>query len=487
MPRRPNVLIICTDQHRYDVISTHPGSVARTPSLQRLADEGAVFDGCYSPSPVCSPARASMLTGEYPSAHGLWANGVTMPERTDMISRELATDGYRTGLIGKLHLSAAYQGLTEQRVDDGFQVFRWAHDPFHGSPENAYHQWLAERFPGLWAAAVGDVVTPDLEGFTHANTAFDEMPTEAHYSTWVTEEVLQFLDGQPEDQPFFLVANYFDPHHPFAAPPEYLEMYPPGSVPGPVGGPDELAAKPPFQTESSHTSYAGHGPAFADFDPAGIDEIRRTYHAMVTLVDDCVGRVLDHLDERDLARDTLVIFTSDHGEMLGDHAMLLKGPMMYDVAVRVPMVVRWPGHVPAGVREPGFVGVHDVARTVRVAADVEPSPRDQGLDLVAVARGDCAARTWALSQYRDSGYANEPEVHTTMLRSGDHKLVVWHGHPTTERERSGELYDLTADPDELVNLWDDPQHLTTRAALLHELADVSVSVEGRSAPRTKPW
>lgn len=487
MPARPNVLIICTDQHRYDVISTHAGSTALTPNLQRLADQGAVFDRCYSPSPVCAPTRASMLTGMYPSTHGLWANGVTLPDNASLVSRELASAGYRTGLIGKLHLSAAFQGRTEDRVDDGFAVYEWAHDPFHGSPENAYHRWLAKEHPQLWEGATGDVVTPEMENFTHADTAFDAMPTEAHYSTWVTEAAIEFLDEQPRDEPFFLIANYFDPHHPFVAPQEYLDRYPPGSVPPPVGGPNELTTKPPFQTESSEISYAGHGPAFVDFDDAGIDHIRRTYYAMVSLVDDCVGRLLDDLEARGLTDDTLVIFTSDHGEMLGDHAMLLKGPMMYDVAVRVPMIVRWPLNVPAGTHVDGLVGVHDVARTVRKATGLIPSPRDQGLDLVGVARGVQPARSWALAQYRDAGYPNEPEVHSTMLRSGNHKIVVWHGEPATARKRAGELYDLATDPDELTNLWDDAAHLATKAALLAELADVTASIEDRSAPRPLPW
>ena len=487
MSSRPNILIICTDQHRFDVMSTHPGSPALTPNLQRLADQGAAFDNCYSPSPVCAPTRASMLTGMYPSAHGLWANGVTLPDDASLVSSETSSAGYRTGLVGKLHLSAAFQGRTEDRVDDGFQVFEWAHDPFHGSPHNAYHRWLAKEHPEHWKAAAGDVVTPETEGFTHADTAFDAMPTEAHYSTWVTAQAMRFLDDQPDEQPFFLVANYFDPHHPFVAPQEYLDRYPPGSVPGPVGGTHELATKPPFQRESSEFSYAGHGPAFLDFDEDGIDLIRRTYFAMVSLVDDCVGRLLDSLEARDLASDTLVIFTSDHGEMLGDHAMLLKGPMMYDVAVRVPMILRWPGVVPAGTRVEGLVGVHDVARTVRVATGVGPSPRDQGLDLVAVARGERPARRWALSQYRDAGYPNKPEVHSTMLRSDDHKIIVWHGDPASARNRAGELYDLAADPDELVNLWDQPEHVATKAALLAELADVNVAIENRSAPRPLPW
>ncbi|MFC0527144.1 sulfatase-like hydrolase/transferase [Phytohabitans kaempferiae] len=489
MSARPNILVICTDQHRYDVISTHPGSVARTPHLQRLADQGAVFEGCYAPSPVCAPTRASLLTGQYPSQHGLWSNGVTLPEGAPLVSRELADAGYRCGLVGKLHLAAAFQGTTEQRLDDGFEDFRWAHDPFHGSPENAYHRWLRERHPALWEKAVGDVVTPEVTGFTHADTAFDGMPTEAHYSTWVTEETEDFIRRAADDErPFFLVANFFDPHHPFVAPSEYLAAYPPGSVPPPVGGPSELDGKPDVQRDASCSSYVGHGPSFPDFDEQGIDEIRRTYYAMVSLVDDCVGRILATLDAAGLADDTLVIFTSDHGEMLGDHAMLLKGPMMYDPAVRVPMIIRWPGRLSGGVRvEDGFVGVHDVAATVRRAAGLAAVPLDQGFDLVDVARGETAPRGYALSQYRNAGYPYEPEVLTTMLRTSDHKIVVWHGAPATDRQRQGELYDLANDPDELVNLWDVPEHATVKARLLAEFADVLVSLEDRTARRVHPW
>jgi arylsulfatase len=484
----PNVLLICTDQHRYDVISTHPGSLAQTPHLQRLADDGVVFDACYSPSPICSPSRASLLTGQYPSTHGLWANGVTLPDDSELVSAQLAEHGYRCGLVGKLHLSPAFQGTTERRLNDGFEVFRWAHDPFHGSPENAYHKWLRKNFPDLWERASGDAFTAETENFTHADTAFDSMPTAAHYSTWVTEEVEEFLEGVVEDdRSFFLMANFYDPHHPFVAPAEYLAMYPPGSVSAPVGGSSELATKPAFQSEASRSSYNGHGPAYADFDAAGIDQIRRTYYAMVSLVDDCTGRILDLLDSRGLAENTLVIFTSDHGEMLGDHAMLLKGAMMYDSAVRVPMIARWPGSIPAGCRVDGFVGLHDIAHTVRVAAGLPESPRDQGMDLVAVSRGEVSPRPFALSQYRDSGYSYDPQVFTTMFRSGAHKIVVWHGDPATHRERTGELYDLVEDPDELTNRWDDAAWAPVKARLLAELVDAVVALEDRSAVRTHPW
>lgn len=485
MSEKPNILLICTDQHRYDVIGTYPGSVARTPELVKLGAEGAVFDRCYSPSAICSPARASLLTGRYPSQHGLWANGVSLPSHNVLVTKQLAEDGYRCGLVGKFHLAAAFQGTTEQRLDDGFEVFRWSHDPFHGSPENAYHAWLRQKHPTLWEEAQGQVVTPEKVDFKHANTAFDEMPTEAHYSTWVTEEAEEFVRSR-DHRPFFLMANYFDPHHPFAAPQEYLDQYPPGSVPPPMGGPEELLDKPEIQTRASHSSYVGHGPSYTDFSPEELDEIRRTYYAMVTLVDDCVGRLLALLREEGIERDTLVIFVSDHGEMLGDHGLLLKGPMMYEEAIRVPLIIRWPGHVDAGARVGGFVSSLDVATTIRDATGVTRPPRDQGKDLVAVANG-APARPYAWAEYRDSGYSYDPPVDTTMFRDEDYKLIVWHGDPDLGTAATGELYDLNNDPHELLNLWDSADYTKVRLRLYEQLADVQKAHEDRGAPRVAPW
>lgn len=483
---RPNILLICTDQHRWDVLSVYGNDVVRTPHLQALADAGVVYDHCYSPSPVCAPARASILTGKYPSSHRLWANGVTIPEQP-LASRVLADAGYRCGLIGKRHLSACFQGRTEEPVNDGFSYVRWAHDPFHGAAENAYHAWLRAKHPRLWSQAREQVVTPNSR-YKHQPTAFDRMPTEAHYSTWVTEETVTFLrDHKRRTEPFFLWVNFYDPHHPFVAPKEYLAAYPPGSVPPPVGGPEELASKPAIQAEASKASYAGAAAGFADHTPEEIDEIRRSYYAMVDLVDDKVGEILAELAYLGLHEDTLVIFTADHGEMLGDHGLLLKGPMMYDAAVRVPLILRWPGIVPAGERRAEMVGLHDLARTILTAADLDPLPGDQGVDLVAVACGAAQGRDYAVAEYRDAGHPYDPPVYTTMYRTPTHKLVVWHGQPATDRAPDGELYDLVADPDECVNQWANPDYQAVKADLLGALLDSVVAREDRSPARLAPW
>ena len=479
MPAPANILFMCTDQQRYDALGCYGNEHIQTPAIDQLAAEGVLFEQCYVQNPVCAPSRASLLTGRYVHTHGLYANGVALPEHEQLFTRTLADAGYDCGLIGKLHLAACFGGRTEPRFDDGFRYFAWAHDPYPGSVENQYHRWLEARFPDLSAAA-----------WDTSQQAFDRLPVEAHYSHWVVDRAIEFLrDARDPAKPFCLFVNFFDPHHPFSAPKEYMERYDPATLPRPIGRPDELASKPPVQTEASNRSYAGHARGFAEYDSDGLRAIIAAYYAMVTLIDDETGRVLETLDRLGLRDDTLVVFTSDHGEMLGDHHLLLKGPMMYEGAVRVPLILRWPGRLPAGARWAEPVQWLDLAPTILDAAGAPPSPRHQGMSLLPLARGepDAQARNWALCEYRNSGHPSDPPVHVTMLRHGRYKIVVYHGTPATTRPRAGELYDLQADPRELYNLWDDPAHRQTRSELQELLLDVLVATEDRSRVREANW
>jgi len=476
----PNILFICTDQQRYDALGCYGNASIHTPTIDRLAAEGVLFEQCYVQNPVCAPSRASLLTGRYVHAHGLYANGVALPSHEQLFTRALADHGYDCGLIGKLHLAACYNGRTEPRLDDGFRYFAWAHDPYPGSPDNQYHRWLHEQYPELYAAARD----------TANRQTFDDLPTEAHYSHWVADRAIEFLRGKRDPgKPFCLFVNFFDPHHPFGAPREYLQRYDPRTLPRPIGVPDELASKPPIQTEASRQSYAGHAPGYATYDGDGIQAIVAAYYAMVTLIDDETRRILEELDVQQLSDRTLVVFTSDHGELLGDHQLLLKGPLFYEGAVRVPLILRWPGHLPRGARRGELVQWLDLCATLVDAAGLPRMARDQGQSLLPLARGDADApvRGWALSEYRNSGHPYDPPVHATMLRSEHYKLVVHHGAPATGRTRTGELYDLAADPHELHNLWDDPGHRELRMLLEERLLDVLVATEDRSQVREAPW
>lgn len=483
---RPNILFICTDQQRFDTLGCAGNPRIDTPTLDRLAAEGVRFDRCYTQSPVCAPARASLLTGQYPHRHGLWANGVALPRRNQLLTRALADAGYDCGLVGKFHLAACFGGRTEPRLDDGLRVFEWAHDPTHGSPENAYHRWLATKHPALFREAMANGT--GRQG--HVAVRFDQMPTEAHYSHWVAEMANEFLrDTRDPARPFFLWLNFFDPHHPFVAPREYLDRYNPDDLPPPIGGAAELATKPPIYAEASRESYAGHARGFASYSAREIQETIAAYYAMISLIDDEVQRVLATLDAVGRREDTLVVFTSDHGEMLGDHALLLKGPMMYEGAVRVPLILRWPGRLPADTVRDELVEWFDLGPTLLEAAGLPPLPESQATSLLPLARGEADARRrdFALCEYRNSGHPYDPPVHTTMFRQGRFKLVVHHGAPASDRARTGELYDLETDPQELVNLWDAPEHARTRLDLEGRLLDALVASEDRAQAREAYW
>lgn len=479
-PNRPNILILCADQQRFDAVGAYGNEHIQTPVMDRLAAEGVLFERCYVPNPVCAPSRASLMTGRWPGAHGLWANGVALPEHERLFTQDLAESGYDCGLVGKFHLAACYGGRTEPRRADGFRVFRWAHDPYRGSSENQYHRWLKATRPDLYAAAL-DPQSP---------ITFDEMPTEHHYSRWIGNETIDFLaSGRLKDRPFCFVANFFDPHHGFGAPAEYIDRYDPGAIPPPVARPGELDTKPAVLSEASRESYAGHARGFTVYSERELREARAAYYAMVTLVDDEMGRILEALEREGLAQNTLVIFTSDHGEMLGDHQLMLKGPMMYEPAVRVPLVLRWPDRLAAGQRRDHLVSWVDLAATILDAAGLPAPLTNQGESLLGLASGDAETiwRDWALSVYRNSGHPYDPAVHTTMLRHGRWKIVVYHGEPATGRERAGELYDLSDDPQELRNLWDDPEWRETRMRLQERLLDVLVATEDRTQPRDAFW
>lgn len=484
-PDRPNILFICTDQQRYDALGCYGHPYIQTPTIDRLANDGVLFEQTYVQNPVCAPSRGSLVTGQYPSNHGLWGNGVALPDHHPLFSKALAESGYDCGMIGKMHLGPCSGGRTEPRLDDGYRFYKWAHDPSHRSPENDYHLWLASEFPEIYEKAL-----VNGERHRHQPAGFDTMPTEAHYSRWASTRALEFLDqDRREDEPFFLWVNFFDPHHPFVAPKEYIDRYDPDSLPDPLGFNGELTTKPPIQQLASDESYAGHAKGYSSYPLHEIKEIVAAYYAMVTLIDDEVKRILDRLDALGLAEDTIVIFTSDHGEMLGDHQLLLKGPMLYDCAVRVPLIMRWPGHLPAGERRTDIVQWIDLTSTFIDLAGLDPMPTAQGMSLLPLARGDAGAtiRGWAICEYLNSGHPYDPGVYLTMLRTGDFKLVVEHGAPATERVSTGELYDLAEDPHELRNRWDDPDCAEDRIRLERMLLDVLTATRNRSQPREAHW
>ena len=453
MPR-PNILFITTDQQRYDSVACYGNPHVKTPNLDQLASSGVRFDLCYAPNPVCAPTRAAIYTGRWPHVCGVWANGVDLPRHERLFTRILADAGYDCGITGKVHLGGCANGRVEPRLDDGYRVYEWAHHPGNDwGDKNAWWKWLQSQPPEPprpdppYPIAMGGV----------------GWPRELHFTHWAAERTIEFI--RSARRPFFAWMSLFDPHHPFDPPLEHLEMYDPAQVPRPKYKPGELDRKPWFHREGHLKTYR-RGRGFVEFSPDEIQGMVAAYYGMVSLIDDEVGRVLDALDSFGLADDTLVVFTSDHGDMLGDHGMLLKGPFFYEGAVRVPLIMRWPGEMAEGTVVDELVSLVDLTATFLQAADLQPLRTMQSISLLPAARGEpWDPRGWVMSLYRESETPRIPPVHATMLRTDRYKLVVHHG------ARDGELYDLEADPDEFDNLWWDSRYRDVKGELLHRLID----------------
>lgn len=488
---RPNILLLVADQHRFDAVGCYGNSDIITPTLDTLAEEGTLFEACYVQNPICSPSRASLATGLYPRNHGLWANGVELAADKRMISRALADAGYDCGMAGKQHLGPCAIG-DEVRRDDGYRVYKWSHDPIHRSPNNAYHRWLEENHPDIHEREVlnRSLESPEAGNVAKGATPMDVLPVDAHYSHWIAEEVISFIndDSRDDDQPFYFMANFFDPHHPFGAPAEFRALYDADSLAAPIGSIDELSEKPSVQREYSEKSYGGHAPGFAEYTKEELQEARASYYAMVSMIDAEIRRIIEALKARGELDNTLVIYTSDHGEMLGDHAMMLKGPMLYEPTVRVPLIMRWPDALTPGTRVSQIVQNIDITSTLLTVAGIPNALPAQGSDLIGLSNGTVPEwRDWALCEYRDSGHGSQPPTHTTMLRHRHHKLIVWHGEPASARPRDGEIYDLAADPHELSNLFHRPEHRELREHLKDVLIDVLDATEDRQAQRLAEW
>ena len=460
MPRtRPNVLWICTDQQRHDTIRSLDNPHINTPCIDNLVGQGVAFTQAYAQSPVCTPSRAAFMTGRYPRTTKCRQNGQALPPNEKLVSRLFADDGYTCGLAGKLHLATCANGVAEARIDDGYSVFHWSHHPQPDWPENAYTQWLYTKGTS-WEEVYGGASTDYIK---HG------VPEEYNQTTWCADSAIEFIHEQ-NGAPWFFSYNCFAPHHPFDPPEEFLARYNPDDMPLPKARPDELETK---------TTYQQLDGKFSHNDPEGYDitkmtdrdkrEVTAAYYAMVELIDKQVGRMVAALEETGQLENTIVIFMSDHGEMLGDHGLFLKGPHFYDEAVRVPLIISWKDRFAADLRADCLMELIDITPTLLEAAEIDVPKTIQGRSLMPILLSQREAghhRDYVFSEYYNAW--THKHSYGSMLRTREEKIVVYHG---TDQ---GELYDLKNDPDEFENLWNSPEHTKGKLRLMKACFDASV-------------
>jgi len=465
--KRPNVLLLYTDQQRWDAVGVNNNPDIKTPNLDQLARHGINFDHFFVQNPVCMPSRISFLTGQYPSALGITHMGVPVPEETITLPRLLRPYGYATANVGKLHfLPHACRDHRDPHPDYGFDHLEISDEP--GSYEDAYRAWVRRQAPDqldyvsvgeapayqVWKQTMGlqDTVVHPEERFPKRPLPFRSRSDLTH-TAFVAEQTVEFI-SRHRDRPFLCIAGFYSPHSPWVAPREFIDMYDPAAL-----------RLPDFPPEvDARRSAEG----FAD------DELRlarQGYYAMVSEVDHHVGRILARLDELGLADDTIVLFTSDHGEWLGEHLRYGKGYPGHDCVTRVPCILRWPRGIAApGRTVSGLTEAVDVLPTLLQAAGIQIPYYVQGCSFLPVLEDqETGGRTSVLTEMR--GWKS--------LRTRDLRYVV-------EANGRESVYDLSRDPQAYRDVAADPACALSLAELRRELVHHLLESE-RPVPRIWPY
>lgn len=473
MAKRPNILWLTSDQQRWDTIHALGNPDIDTPNLDKLCAQGVAFTRAYCQNPICTPSRASFLSGRYPSAINANINGaVNTPEHCTLVPRHLADSGYYCGLLGKLHIASAWDNY-EDRMDDGYEFYcnHLASGHHLRYDENPYKDWLKEKGVN-WE----DIFTTSDKNDYHWYR--EDAPEELRQTAWLAEKAIEFIkERKDSDQPWMLSVNCYDPHPPYDAPLELVNKYLDRDLPVPNFTDEDLQRDKDlkkffFQSSAQPMS----------------DKLRRnkaSYYGMIELVDKHYGRIIDALDEMGLRENTLIIYHSDHGEMLGDHGLTHKGCRFYEGIIHVPLIMSMPGTVAQGVQHDGITELTDIAPTIAELCGYE-MPDAHGRSLVPVLEGrpitprkfvraefyDTLEIDWQYDGLREAGEvsgedANVTCSYATMYFDGKYKLSVYHG------SHFGELFDLENDPLEQDNLWEKPEYQKLKMELIMDSFDVS--------------
>jgi len=471
---RPNIILIITDQQRYDTINALGFNYVDTPHLDRLVNEGTAFTRNYVTAASCAPSRASLFTGYYPHTVGVLKNADLW--RHSWVE-DLATAGYHCVNIGKMH-TFPYEtplGFHERFVvenKDRYLEGRWFFDRWDMALQA---QGLVKQQREIYRQR------PDYNERLGAFTW--DLPEKTHSDVFVGETAAWWVEHKPHVEPLFLEVGFPGPHPPYDPTPRYLERYLDRDLPLPEVTPDELDAQPPAQKElREHNTRIDHDSIAWTHTPTKeqLHRLRAHYMANVTMIDDQIGQLLAALERQGYLENAVVIFTSDHGDCLGDHGHIQKWTM-YEAITRTPLIVWAPGRFEGGRRLDGLCQQMDIAPVIMELAGVETPASWEAESLMPALRGEA----WQGRPHVFCEHPRDPILTgtewMTMVRDREWKLVHYVDSP------EGELYDLAADPGEHHNLWNDPSCAARKEELLGVLRDWLIRSNLRSADRSAPW
>lgn len=524
---QPNILFITSDQ-QYWMCMGYNNPAIKTPNLDRLAQSGIIFDRAYTCNPVCTPTRASMITGLYPSQHGAYALGTKLPETIPTIGDYLSELGYQTALVGKAHFmplvgNADYPSLEAYPILQDLDFWRAYHGPFYGfeSAELArphgdeshvgqhYAIWMSDKLrragrdPDEWKQwyrkppkgkfqEANSHMRPILE----ANAATGEaqygawnVPEDYHLNAWIAEQTNAQIDAAVADgRPFFIWASFFDPHPPYLVSEPWASMYKPEDMVLPEVPADELDDMP-HHYRMTQTAEKGWAARYVE-DGLGVhglhshlgDRDKRKqdmaiYYGMISMMDKYIGVILDHLEQTGKLNNTVVVFTTDHGHHLGTHNLYAKGGFAFEEDLRIPFVVSWKDHFPAGKRTNALLSVVDLAPSFLSLAGRDKPLAMAGLDITELWYGKTdKIRDWVIAE----NHFQPTKFYQKTYIEGRYK-ITWYMHSD-----EGELFDLQSDPKEFHNLWNSEKHQQLRMELMHRAMQADMSKETYWMPRLGP-
>ena len=491
------ILFVTTDQQRYDTLGCNGGQLSRTPVIDGLAAAGVRFERATPQSVVCMPSRSTIITGQHPSTHGVWMNGVALPTDAPSVAQVLADAGYRTALVGKPHFEPFLDpfGRFEENMfavngtfgpTRGFEHFEAA---THGAVGPLhYSRWITANHPEA-AGMFYPVLDGSLEvnalggGDTDAPQVWDNpIPRDWYHTDWVADRTIAWLDSLDPDDDWFCWMSFPDPHHPWDPPASEVGRVDWREVPLPEGYPaDRVERERILDEKPRHWRAWYDGALVSNYEaplrwvPATLtdDQVREVNArnaVEVELIDEALGRVLGAVAARGWDQDTDVIVTTDHGELQGDFGLLFKGPYHVDGLMRLPLVWR---PAPSGAATPSTVtrpvGLVDLAPTFCAIAGVEVPGWMEGRPL-PVDDDDAEARGFerVLTEWDSELFGVDVHLRT-ITRDGWVCTTYQPGHSHDGTE--GELYDLSEDPLQRDNRWDDPACAALRSDLLADLWD----------------
>jgi len=494
----PNILLITSDQQHYGTLGAVNERI-RTPALDRLCAEGTRFDRAYCPNPTCTPTRASIITGMYPSQHGAWSLGTKLFEDVPVVGDLFQKGGYYTSLVGKAHFQPLAsrpdaESLECQPTLRDLDFWRGFHGPWYGfehvevARNHACESHAGQHY-AIWMEANGladwrDYFEDWPDNAENADNADkrSRLPEEFHYTRWTGERTVAQLARAAEAEqkrPFLIWASFHDPHPPYLVPEPWAGMYDPADMtPGRLVDHEHDHNPPHFAL----TQDADADRKFREryFEDQGIhgghshlhdrDQLKKdmaVYYGMISFMDQEIGRILASLDGLGLAEDTLVVFTSDHGHFLGQHGLIAKCIHHYEDLLRVPFIVRWPGRVPAGRVSGDLQNLVDLAPSFLAAAGMEIPGVMTGLNQLDSWLARRPVRTYSITENRHT----RTSLHMRTYVTRRYKITVY------RRGADGELFDLDADPGEINNLWHDPAAAELKATLLHEFMQATLRDE----------